>query len=111
MNAKVNLISYNVGSLKFKPADKDEMGLFTPLESPVPLQNSFVTGPVFQHGVKYPEPTGGLKPHVGFLMEFTEELKKRNIFFTLRKSRGQDIRAACGQLRAHFATSPFMHKF
>jgi hypothetical protein len=27
--------------------------LFTPLESPVPLQRSFVTGPVFQHRVKY----------------------------------------------------------
>ena len=31
---------------------------------------------------------------------FTEELKKRKVFFTLRKSRGQDIKAACGKLRA-----------
>ena len=31
---------------------------------------------------------------------FTKELKKRGVFFTLRKSRGGDIHAACGQLRA-----------
>jgi len=31
---------------------------------------------------------------------FTAELKKRGVFFTLRKSKGQDIAAACGQLRA-----------
>lgn len=31
---------------------------------------------------------------------FKEELKKRNVFYTSRKSRGQDINAACGQLRA-----------
>ncbi|MBD3246116.1 MAG: 23S rRNA (adenine(2503)-C(2))-methyltransferase RlmN [Candidatus Omnitrophica bacterium] len=31
---------------------------------------------------------------------FTAELKKKNIFFTLRASRGPDIDAACGQLRA-----------
>ncbi|UCG34789.1 MAG: 23S rRNA (adenine(2503)-C(2))-methyltransferase RlmN [Candidatus Omnitrophota bacterium] len=33
---------------------------------------------------------------------FTAELKKRGVFFTLRKSKGQDISAACGQLRAHW---------
>lgn len=31
---------------------------------------------------------------------FKEELAKREVFFTSRKSRGQDINAACGQLRA-----------
>ncbi|UCD15818.1 MAG: 23S rRNA (adenine(2503)-C(2))-methyltransferase RlmN [Candidatus Omnitrophota bacterium] len=31
---------------------------------------------------------------------FISELKKRKVFFTLRKPRGQDINAACGQLRA-----------
>jgi 23S rRNA (adenine2503-C2)-methyltransferase len=34
--------------------------------------------------------------------EFKNELKKRGIFFTLRKSRGKDIEAACGQLRFSF---------
>ncbi len=33
---------------------------------------------------------------------FSQELKKRSAFFTLRKSRGQDINAACGQLRAEY---------
>ncbi len=32
---------------------------------------------------------------------FKQELKKTGLFFTLRKSRGQDIQAACGQLRAN----------
>jgi 23S rRNA (adenine2503-C2)-methyltransferase len=31
---------------------------------------------------------------------FKNELTRQGIFFTLRKSRGEDIRAACGQLRA-----------
>lgn len=31
---------------------------------------------------------------------FSQELKRRGVFFTLRKSRGRDINAACGQLRA-----------
>jgi adenine C2-methylase RlmN of 23S rRNA A2503 and tRNA A37 len=30
-------------------------------------------------------------------------MEKNGIFFTLRKSRGQDINAACGQLRARLA--------
>ncbi len=34
------------------------------------------------------------------IQRFTEELKKEGLFFTLRKPRGQDILAACGQLRA-----------
>ncbi len=33
---------------------------------------------------------------------FSQELKRRGVFFTLRKSRGQDINAACGQLRAEY---------
>lgn len=33
---------------------------------------------------------------------FKNELKKRGVFFTLRKSKGADINAACGQLRALF---------
>ena len=33
---------------------------------------------------------------------FTEILKKKGIFFTLRKSKGQDIEAACGQLRSRY---------
>ncbi|NQT27992.1 MAG: 23S rRNA (adenine(2503)-C(2))-methyltransferase RlmN [Candidatus Omnitrophica bacterium] len=33
---------------------------------------------------------------------FSQELKTRGVFFTLRKSRGQDINAACGQLRAKY---------
>jgi 23S rRNA (adenine2503-C2)-methyltransferase len=32
--------------------------------------------------------------------EFKQELKTRGIFFTFRRSRGQDIQAACGQLRS-----------
>ena len=36
------------------------------------------------------------------LNNFTAELKKKGVFFTLRKPRGQDIQAACGQLRAEF---------
>ena len=35
--------------------------------------------------------------------KFTEILKKKGIFYTLRKSKGQDIEAACGQLRASYA--------
>ncbi|MDD5194943.1 MAG: 23S rRNA (adenine(2503)-C(2))-methyltransferase RlmN [Candidatus Omnitrophica bacterium] len=34
---------------------------------------------------------------------FTGELQKRGVFFTLRKPRGQDITAACGQLRASWS--------
>jgi len=33
---------------------------------------------------------------------FSQELKDRSAFFTLRKSRGQDINAACGQLKAKY---------
>ena len=36
------------------------------------------------------------------LDSFTQELKRRSAFFTLRKSRGQDINAACGQLKAKY---------
>ena len=36
---------------------------------------------------------------------FKEELGKMGLFSTLRKSRGQDINAACGQLRALFVRS------
>ena len=35
------------------------------------------------------------------LEEFTETLEKNKIKFTLRRSRGADIKGACGQLRAH----------
>jgi len=31
---------------------------------------------------------------------FQRELKRAGVFFTLRESRGRDIKAACGQLRA-----------
>jgi 23S rRNA (adenine2503-C2)-methyltransferase len=34
------------------------------------------------------------------IIAFTQELKEQGVFFTLRKPRGQDIGAACGQLRA-----------
>jgi len=34
------------------------------------------------------------------IAEFTSTLKKKGIVFTIRKPRGQDIDAACGQLRA-----------
>ena len=34
---------------------------------------------------------------------FSQELKRRGAFFTLRKSRGQDINAACGQLKAKYS--------
>jgi len=37
------------------------------------------------------------------IAEFTATLKKKDIFFTLRKPRGADIEAACGQLRARFS--------
>jgi 23S rRNA (adenine2503-C2)-methyltransferase len=36
------------------------------------------------------------------IRNFTEILKKKGIFYTLRKSKGQDIEAACGQLRANY---------
>ena len=36
------------------------------------------------------------------IQEFKDVLKKHNVFFTLRKPRGRDINAACGQLRAYF---------
>jgi len=39
-------------------------------------------------------------PSINTLREFKKTLDKKGIFFTLRKSRGQDIKAACGQLRA-----------
>lgn len=35
---------------------------------------------------------------------FKEELRKRGVLFTSRKSRGQDINAACGQLKALWQT-------
>ncbi|UCC95752.1 MAG: 23S rRNA (adenine(2503)-C(2))-methyltransferase RlmN [Candidatus Omnitrophota bacterium] len=35
------------------------------------------------------------------IRDFQRELEKRGVFSTLRKSRGQDINAACGQLRAY----------
>lgn len=33
---------------------------------------------------------------------FSGELKKRGVFFSIRESRGQDIKAACGQLKASY---------
>lgn len=36
------------------------------------------------------------------ITRFKSGLRKRNLFFTLREPRGQDINAACGQLRAEF---------
>ncbi len=38
-------------------------------------------------------------PSVYDINRFKDILKKKNVFFTLRKPRGQDIEAACGQLR------------
>ena len=43
---------------------------------------------------------GFMPPSQEEIDSFGKELKKRGVFFTLRKSRGQDISAACGQLRA-----------
>lgn len=40
------------------------------------------------------------EPTKGEIEEFCNELKKAGLFYTLRKPRGQDIRAACGQLYA-----------
>jgi len=37
-------------------------------------------------------------PFAGEIDSFRDELKRSGVFFTLRKSRGQDINAACGQL-------------
>jgi len=37
------------------------------------------------------------------IVSFQNELKKRGVFATIRKSRGQDIRAACGQLKSSFS--------
>ncbi|MDP2923399.1 MAG: 23S rRNA (adenine(2503)-C(2))-methyltransferase RlmN [Candidatus Omnitrophota bacterium] len=34
------------------------------------------------------------------IQDFSQILKEKGIFFTLRKARGEDINAACGQLRA-----------
>lgn len=58
---KMNLIPYNLSSLKFAP----------PLNAEIAA--------------------------------FTQELKDQGVFFTLRKPRGQDIAAACGQLRADWS--------
>jgi 23S rRNA (adenine2503-C2)-methyltransferase len=41
-----------------------------------------------------------LAPSAAQINDFQMELKRHGIFATLRKSRGQDIAAACGQLRA-----------
>ncbi len=41
----------------------------------------------------------------GVMNDFQCELKQKGIFFTLRKSKGEDIKAACGQLRASFNCS------
>ncbi|MEM7817054.1 MAG: 23S rRNA (adenine(2503)-C(2))-methyltransferase RlmN, partial [Candidatus Aenigmatarchaeota archaeon] len=40
------------------------------------------------------------KPNEEELSIFKEELKKNKIFFTFRESRGSDINAGCGQLKA-----------
>ena len=49
-------------------------------------------------------PSGPLKGALAQEIEsFTQELEERGLFFTLRKSRGQDIQAACGELRADYA--------
>lgn len=45
-------------------------------------------------------PAGYEVPNQNQIDDFRTELKKAGIFFTLRESRGQDIKAACGQLRA-----------
>lgn len=42
------------------------------------------------------------KPRESEVDIFKNELKKRGVFFTLRKPRGRDIKAACGQLRASY---------
>ncbi|MCM8773199.1 MAG: 23S rRNA (adenine(2503)-C(2))-methyltransferase RlmN [Candidatus Omnitrophica bacterium] len=39
-------------------------------------------------------------PSQNDIEQFKDVLKKQNVFFTLRKSKGQDILASCGQLRA-----------
>jgi 23S rRNA (adenine2503-C2)-methyltransferase len=39
-------------------------------------------------------------PSVGEINAFTQILKEKHIPFTLRQARGEDINAACGQLRA-----------
>jgi len=36
------------------------------------------------------------------IISFKDRLKSKGVFFTLRKPRGQDISAACGQLKADF---------
>ncbi|MFH1363451.1 MAG: 23S rRNA (adenine(2503)-C(2))-methyltransferase RlmN, partial [Candidatus Omnitrophota bacterium] len=44
---------------------------------------------------------GQFKPATAQEIEaFIDELRESGLFFTLRKSRGQDIQAACGQLKA-----------
>jgi len=43
-----------------------------------------------------------ISPSLKEVDSFKKELKKRGVLATLRKSRGQDIKAACGQLRAAF---------
>lgn len=48
-------------------------------------------------------PLGFEPPEQGEIDIFGEELKKRGIFFTSRKSRGEDINAACGQLYSRWA--------
>lgn len=42
------------------------------------------------------------KPDVAAIEDFKNELTHRKIFYTIRKSKGDDISAACGQLRAKF---------
>ena len=46
--------------------------------------------------------SGASLPGEDSTLLFQQELKRRGVFFTLRKSRGQDIEAACGQLRAYY---------
>ncbi|MFA6281844.1 MAG: 23S rRNA (adenine(2503)-C(2))-methyltransferase RlmN [Candidatus Omnitrophota bacterium] len=85
LNCKINLIPYNEHSIfsSTKCAGKILVRI-TPERSEGGNESS----------LKFAQPSPG------DISLFCRELKNAGVFFTLRKSRGQDISAACGQLVA-----------
>lgn len=67
--------------------------------SPVRNIDGFSNIPIFSNGVKEP----GVKPLTKLeVLSFKNFLSKHGVEVTLRKSRGEDIEAACGQLRYRY---------
>jgi len=84
LNCKINLIPYNEAAV-FQVEDAEK------LRSRIAPERS-------ERGNK--SSLGFSQPNLGETEAFCKELKNAGVFFTLRKSRGQDINAACGQLAA-----------